>query len=217
MVESLTDGVVTEPAEVRRYLTLIGRETQHLNRLIDDLFELSQIESGALRLTIGSLDPHELAAETVAAYELAAREKGLALTCRVPPDLPRIAADHVRLARVLRNLVDNALRYTPPGGEVVVDACVIDASVEFRVIDGGPGIPADDRERIFERFYRGEPSRHRDGSAERAAGAGLGLAIARGLVSAHAGQIWVEPAAHGGAALCFTIPAQHAVREVNRT
>jgi signal transduction histidine kinase len=212
MVESLVDGVVAEPAEVRRYLILIGRETQHLSRLIDDLFELSQIESGALQLAIASVDAYELASETVSAYEQAARENGLVLSCRVPPMLPTIAADRVRLARVLRNLVDNALRHTPAGGEVVVTASLAHGgdSVEWQVVDSGPGIPAHDRERIFDRFYRGERSRHRgEGSPERAVGAGLGLAIARGLVEAHAGRIWAEPAAHGGAALCFTIPRAH--------
>jgi signal transduction histidine kinase len=207
MVESLADGVVTEPSDVRRYLTLIGREIQHLSQLIDDLFELSQIESGALQLTIASIDPHLLASETVAAYEGAAREKGVLLACRAAPTLPSIAADRVRLGRVLRNLVDNALRYTPVGGEVAVDACLSSSDIEFRVVDGGPGIPEHERERIFDRFYRGEPSRHRgEAGPGRAAGAGLGLAIARGLVEAHGGQIWAESAADSGAALCFTIP-----------
>ncbi len=204
MVESLTDGVVTEPAEVRRYLTLIRRETQHLSRLIDDLFELSNIESGALQLTIADVDAHELASDTVAAYAVAAREKGLRLSCHVPTSLPTIAADRLRLARVLRNLVDNALRHTPAGGEVVIDALLTGSNLEFRVVDSGPGIPEQERERIFERSYRGEPSRHRGG--EQAAGAGLGLAIARGLVEAHAGSIWAEAAPHAGAALCFAIP-----------
>jgi signal transduction histidine kinase len=219
MVESLTDGVVTEAPEVRRYLTLIGREIQHLSRLIDDLFELSQIESGALHLTIAGVDARQLAFETVAAYEVAAREKGLQLSCRVPPTLPPIAADRVRLARVLRNLVDNALRHTPAGGEVVLYGCLTPSGVELRVVDSGPGIPMPDRERIFDRFYRGEPSRYRgEGRSDRAAGAGLGLAIARGLVEAHAGQIWAEAAPGGGAALCFTLPtAQVAAASSDRS
>jgi signal transduction histidine kinase len=118
-----------------------------------------------------------------------------------------IAVDRVRLGRVLRNLVDNALRHTPSGGQVVVNAYLADASVGFQVIDSGPGIPAHDRERIFDRFYRGEPSRRREqSSSERPVGAGLGLAIARGVVEAHGGQIWAEAAPHGGASLCFTVP-----------
>ena len=207
MVEALNDGVVTEPAEVQRYLTLIGRETQHLNRLIDDLFELSQIESGALQLSIARIDPHALVSETIAAYEANAHDQGLALWCRVPPTLPPIAADGARLQRVLRNLVDNALRHTPPGGEVLVDATMAGSNVEFRVADSGPGVPLDERERVFERFYRGERSRHRgEYPAQRAVGAGLGLAIARGLVEAHAGRIWTEPGPLSGAAFCFTVP-----------
>jgi signal transduction histidine kinase len=207
MVEALNDGVVSEPAEVQRYLTLVGRETQHLSRLIDDLFELSQIESGALELAIDRIDPHALVSELVAAYEVSARDQGLQLWCRVPASLPEVAADGVRLQQVLRNLVDNALRHTPSGGEVLVDAAAADATVQFRVVDSGPGIPDQERERVFERFYRAERSRHRsEQPAERPVGAGLGLAIARGLVEAHAGRIWAEPSSLGGAALCFTIP-----------
>jgi two-component system, OmpR family, sensor histidine kinase SaeS len=207
MVEALLDGVVTEPVEVKRYLALIGRETQHLSRLIDDLFELGQIESGALRLTLTSVDPHELASGTASTYVLAAQERGLELSDRVPTDLPPIAADPVWLGRVLRNLMDNALRHTPRGGIVLVDARHTGRHVEFRVSDSGPGIPVAQREHIFERFYRGEPSRYRgDGTADRAAGAGLGLAIARGLVEAHGGRIWVEDARGGGAVFGLTIP-----------
>jgi signal transduction histidine kinase len=209
MVESLTDGVVTEPAEVKRFLMLIGRETQHLNRLIDDLFELSQIDGGALQLTLADVDPHVLASETVDAYAASASEHGLALSCRVPPTLPPLTADGPRLARVLRNIIDNALRHTPPGGEILVNAAQADSIVEFRVVDSGPGIPAQDRERVFDRFYRGERSRHRgEDSTALAAGAGLGLAIARGLVEAHGGRIWAESAPTGGAALCFTVPCR---------
>ena len=208
MVEALTDGVVAEPSEVRRYLRLIDREIQHLSRLIDDLFELSQIESGALELDRGSVDATMLVSETLAAYEAQARDRDVRLDARVPPDLPALMGDGARLRRVLRNLVDNALRHTPPGGQIELSGCAIDGMVELSVSDSGPGIADAERELIFERFYRGERSRARSEQPEqRAAGAGLGLAIARGLVEAHAGQIWVAPSEFGGAAFHVRLPA----------
>jgi signal transduction histidine kinase len=211
MVEALTDGVVSEPSEVRRYLDLMRREIQHLSRLIDDLFELSQIESGTLELALGKVDMYALASEALAAYEAQAHERGVTLECRVPAALPHVLADGARLQRVLRNLVDNALRFTPSGGQIEVVAQLVDATVVLGVSDTGPGINPTERERIFERFYRGERSRSRgEEPPERAAGAGLGLAIARGLVEAHRGRIWTEPARLGGAAFCFSVPVAFA-------
>jgi signal transduction histidine kinase len=209
MVEALTDGVVAEPAEVRRYLGLIHREIQHLSRQIDDLFELSHIESGTLELALASIDVIALADETLAAYEAQARERGVLVECRMPSALPHVLADRVRFQRVLRNLVDNALRHTPAGGLVEVDARLDGAgAVVLSVSDSGPGIASTDRERIFERFYRGERSRSRgEEPVAPGVGAGLGLAIARGLVEAHGGRIWVETSRLGGASFCVLVPA----------
>lgn len=205
MVEALIDGVVVEPDDVARYHRLIDRDIQHLSRLIDDLFELSQIESGALELTLTRVDLSGLAAETLAAYEAQARDLDLTLGCKVPPRLPPLLADGPRLQRVLRNLVDNALRHTPPGGQIELAAQVIDGAVDVSLSDSGPGVADAERERIFERFYRGERSRSR---AEQAVGGGLGLAIARGLVEAHRGTIWVEASALGGAAFHVRLPTE---------
>ena len=200
MVEALADGVVAEPADVQRYLKLILQETQHLSGLIDDLFELSQIDSGALRLHRMPLDVTELVAETVAAYQLAASERAIRLEDECA-EAPRIEADPERLQRVLRNLLDNALRYTPSEGVIQVRASVQADCVQLSVDDSGPGVPPAEMERIFERFYRGEPSRRRDSG-----GTGLGLAIARGLVQAHHGRIWAEPSALGGVSVRMQLP-----------
>jgi signal transduction histidine kinase len=201
MVEAVSDGVVAEPSEVRRYLRLIDREIRHLSRLIDDLFELSQIESGAVELALTRLDLVTLLSETQAAYEAQAREHDVRLQCHIEPHLPRVDADAARLQRVLRNLVDNALRYTPPGGQIELSAAEVSDAVELGVSDSGPGIPESEWQHVFERFYRGERSRARtEQPAPRLEGSGLGLAIARGLVEAHHGQIWVETSALGGAA-----------------
>jgi signal transduction histidine kinase len=206
MVEALADQVVTEPADVQRYLQLVLQETQHLSRLIDDLFELSQIDSGALRLQCLPIDLAQLVSETVAAYQVPAQENGVQLAEAVTDGLEstRIQADPERLQRVLRNLLDNALRHTPPGGTIQVRAATRPDAVQVSVNDSGPGVPAEELERIFDRFYRSERSRRR--SEHSMAGAGLGLAIARGLVQAHRGSIWAERSPLGGMSVQITLP-----------
>jgi signal transduction histidine kinase len=118
----------------------------------------------------------------------------------------RILADPERLQRVLRNLLDNALRHTPSGGLVRVEVEAHRASVQVSVSDSGPGVPDDELERIFDRFYRGERSRRREDSS--GGGAGLGLAIARGLVQAHNGRIWAERSPLGGVAVLIWLPVE---------
>ena len=208
MVEALADGVVSEPADVQRYLGLILQETHHLSGLIDDLFALSQIDAGALRLRYMPIDVAELVSETVAAYQAPASESGIRLEDAVIGlDSTRIQADPEQLQRVLRNLLDNALRHTPSGGLVRVDATTTPSSVTLSVNDSGPGVPSTELERIFDRFYRGEPSRHRN-DADGGGGSGLGLAIARGLVQAHHGRIWAEPSPLGGVSVRLSLPVQ---------
>ncbi len=205
MVEAMLDGVVSETAEVQRYLELIRLEIQHLSRLIDDLFELSQIESGALRLRFAPTTLPDLLQETLAPYQARAREQGVALEQHLASNLPEVNADAARLQRVLRNLIDNALRYTPAGGAVRIDVHADGQAAHVVVSDTGPGVPPDAWERIFDRFYRGEHARSRGRGGLSSAGAGLGLAIARGLVQAHGGRIWVEPAPRG-AVFHLTVP-----------
>ena len=205
MVEALADRVVTDPADVQRYLGLILQETQHLSGLIDDLFELSQIDSGALRLRCMPINVVELVSETVAAYQAPASESGIHLEEAVAGlETTRVEADPEQLQRVLRNLLDNALRHTPVGGVVRVDGTTTPSCVTLSVNDSGPGVPRSELERIFDRFYRGEPSRHREDGR----GSGLGLAIARGLVQAHHGRIWAEPSPLGGVAVRLSLPVQ---------
>ncbi|HEU5314761.1 MAG TPA: ATP-binding protein [Chloroflexota bacterium] len=210
MVEAVTDGVVGEPAEVRRYLGLIRGEVTHLSRLIDDLFELSQIESGALRLELAPAPLSELVAQTLEAYEAPARERGVTLAHEADAALPPVHVDAERLMRVLRNLIDNALRYTPSGGTVAVEARADPPEGGARrhahvtVSDTGPGLPEGESERVFERFFRSARSRTRaDGGSS---GAGLGLTIARGLVQAHGGRMWAEQTPGAGARFHFTLP-----------
>lgn len=207
MVESMVDGVVAEPSEVQRYLHLIQGEVQHLSRLIDDLFELSQIESGALKLQLAPIRLPELLSETLDAYQAQARDRGVVLENRAEPNLPPVSADSAHLQRVLRNLIDNALQYTPRGGLVRIEARTQGLEARVSVSDSGPGLTASELERVFERFYRGERARSRaDAGSGRPPGSGLGLAIARGLVEAHGGRLWAEPSPVGGAAFQFTVP-----------
>jgi signal transduction histidine kinase len=209
MVEALADEVVTDRADVQRYLGLILHDIQHLSRLIDDLFELSQIDSGALKLRCVPIDVAQLVSETVAAYQAPAAENDVHLEEAVARSVEptRIDGDPDRLQRVLRNLLDNALRHTPAGGTIQVQAASADGQVQVSVSDSGPGVAEADLERIFDRFYRGELSRRRDESSAAASGAGLGLAIARGLVQAHRGRIWAEPSPLGGVSVQIRLPA----------
>jgi signal transduction histidine kinase len=204
MVEAISDGVVTEPADISRYLGLILRETQHLSRLIDDLFELSQIDSGSLRLYCAPIDLAELVSETVDAYHAPALERDLQIEQVLAPPPICVDADAERLQRVLRNLLDNALRHTPSGGRIEVRSGRADTLAELSVSDSGPGVAEADLQRIFESFYRGERSRRREEGPS--SGAGLGLAIARGLVQAHHGRIWAEPSPMGGVSVQIRLP-----------
>lgn len=211
MVEAITDGVVAEPEEIKRYLHLMRGEVQHLSRLIDDLFELSQIESGALKLDVAPTRLQDLLAETIDAYQAPARDGRIRLEYETEPQVPPVAADPARLVRVVRNLVDNALSYTPAGGAVRLEARAQGDAVRVTVSDTGPGLSPEDAERVFDRFYRGAGDRSRaarpaDGKRGQPTGAGLGLTIARGLIQAHGGRIWVERSAGRGATFHFTLP-----------
>ena len=208
MVEALADEVVTDRSDVQRYLGLILHDIQHLSRLIDDLFELSQIDSGALHLRCVPVDVAQLVSETVAAYQAPAAENDVHLEEAVASSVEpaRVEGDPDRLQRVLRNLLDNALRHTPAGGTIQVQAARAGGQVQVSVSDSGPGVAEADLERIFDRFYRGELSRRRDECSAAASGAGLGLAIARGLVQAHRGRIWAEPSPLGGVSVQIRLP-----------
>ncbi len=207
MVEAIAEGVVSDSDEVRHYLRVIRGEVQHLSRLIDDLFELSQIESGAFELQCVPTSLLELVSETLAAYQAQVRERGVTLERRVAADLPPVLADPEQLQRVLRYVVGNALRHTSPGGSVRVDVRADGPETRVSVSYSGPGPEPQDLERVFDPFYRAEPARSRaPGSADASEGAGLGLALARGLVQAHGGRIWVERSATGGTLFHFTVP-----------
>ncbi|MFF3437902.1 sensor histidine kinase [Streptosporangium sp. NPDC002721] len=187
MAEALEDGVVADPETVGRYHRQIRLEVDRLSGMVDGLFELSRIHAGTLRLSLGRIALDELVADALAGVEELARGKGVRLTGEAGPMVP-VQADAAQLSRALRNLVVNAIRHTPGDGTVVVRASVEDGVARLSVADGCGGIPADDLPRVFDVAFRGEAART---PSAYGAGAGLGLAIARGIVEAHEGTIGV--------------------------
>ncbi|MFI9505299.1 sensor histidine kinase [Nocardia sp. NPDC052566] len=192
MAEALSDGVVTEGADVARYADQIGRETNRLAAMVDDLFEMSKISAGALRLTLEPVDLREIIDEVFAANRPTAERAGVVLHAEQPPARITVSADDQALGRVLTNLVSNAIAHTPPGGRVAISAGTADGQAWARVDDTGPGIAEQDLPRIFEIAYRGTAARSPVAAGGVPAGSGMGLAIAAGLVDAHHGEITAE-------------------------
>jgi two-component system sensor histidine kinase BaeS len=203
-MEGLAEGVV-EPSE--ETWTLLYAEFERLGRLVDDLRRLSRAEAGQLDLSIAPVSPAEVVRLAVGGMLPLFDEKGVELKSAVSEDLPSVLADGDRVVQVLSNLLSNALRHTPDGGRVVVEAGASGDEITFEVTDTGTGIAPEHLERVFERFYRVEKSRSRD---EVYGGSGMGLAISRALIEAMGGRIWVESAGLGeGATFAFTLPVSH--------
>jgi len=191
LVESIDDGVVT--GETRdRYLGEIRTHVAVLSGLIDDLFELSRIEAGEISWTMSQVELRELVGDTVAAMRAPAAARGVSLAADLPADELLARANAEKLQRVLFNLIQNAIRHTPADGSVTVRARTAGNGVEVEIADDGDGIAAEDREQVFDAFYRGG-----DAAARGEEGAGLGLAISRAIVEAHGGRIWLEGATPG--------------------
>jgi len=201
ILEALADEVVDDPITIQRYLRTAQRDIRNLSLLIDDLFQMAQLDAGGLPLSREKASLSDLISDTLESFsELAVRQQ-VALSGEVADGVDPLFIDVQRVGRVLNNLVGNALRHTPPGGTVSVRALPALQGVRVEVRDSGEGIPAEDLPNVFERFYRGEKSRSRA-----TGGSGLGLAIARGIVDAHGGQIGVESKPGDGALFYFTLP-----------
>ena len=203
MVEAIEDAVLDGETE-RSYIVRIRTELQRLDRLIDDLFELSRIESGSFPLAIEPTSVAELVAESVESVRPQAEQRSVQVVEKVEAGLPVIQVDPWCVHRALRNVLENAVRYAPANGEVRVAARLragVGDGVEVTVSDGGPGIAPEVAGRVFEPFFRGDVARPRDGG-----GAGLGLAIARGLVEAHGGTVSLDPARRDGTTFTVVLP-----------
>jgi signal transduction histidine kinase len=201
ILEALADGVVDDPETVKRYLTTAQKDVMSLSALMDDLFQMSQLDAGGFPLNRAPSSLSDLVSDTLESFSELAYRESVKLEGQVAPDVDPVYMDTQAIGRVLNNLISNALRHTSAGGEIKVHAWRSSQGVEVSVRDTGEGIHAEDIPHIFERFYRGEKSRNRG-----TGGAGLGLAIARGIVHAHEGDIRVESQIGKGTQFTFYIP-----------
>jgi signal transduction histidine kinase len=201
ILEALSDGIVDDPATVKRYLNTAQRDVRSLSALIDDLFQMAQLDAGGFPLHRTPASLSDLVSDTLESFTELANQQGNTLEGQVESDVDPVFMDTQAIGRVLNNLISNALRHTPPEGRVSVWVRRTGPHVEVTVSDTGEGIRAEDIPHIFERFYRGEKSRNRG-----TGGAGLGLAIARGIIHAHGGDIRVESKVGKGTQFTFHIP-----------
>jgi signal transduction histidine kinase len=206
LLAEAVDDEIGDPGTRREYVRRLGVHVRALGGLIDDLFELTQLEAGAVAWSMRRIDLDELVEETVAAMRPAAEAGGIAVLAEIDPSLVPAHANPERIQRVLFNLIQNAIRHTPADGSVTVRAARAGTSVEIEVADTGGGIAPADRERVFEPFQQGT-----DRAARTDHSTGLGLAISRAIVEAHGGRIWVVEELPGegrpGARVRFSLPA----------
>jgi len=184
----------------REAIQTIRESTRWAQRLIQDLLDVAAIEAGALSLSRRAEDPVVLVTKAAVLFEDLAAEREITLTTELPDELPKVWCDADRILQALGNLIANALRFTPEGGEIRLGGALADAAtVRLFVADSGPGIPEEDVPHIFDRFW----TARRD---SRARGTGMGLAIVRGIIEAHEGRVWVERNASGGATFNLLLP-----------
>jgi signal transduction histidine kinase len=201
LVEALSDGLITDPETVQQYLNQTKKQVDQLSGLVDDLFQVSQIDAGGLRLQMEPASLTDLLSDTLESFTARAQQQQVNLSGHAAAGLDPISMDVQRIGRVLNNLISNALRHTSVGGAVTLNAVVVPGGVRISVRDTGEGIMPEDLPHVFERFYRGDKSRSRASG-----GAGLGLAIAKGIVEAHGGHIDVESERGKGTVFSITLP-----------
>jgi two-component system sensor histidine kinase KdpD len=192
----LETGDAISASDRSQLLASIRDEAERLNRLVQNLLEMTRLEAGTVVLRREWHALEEVIGAAIA--RVRPRLAGRRVTTRVPPDLPLAPMDDVLIEQVLINLFDNALKYTPAGSPITIIATGTDRAVTVEVADRGPGLPRGDEDRVFEKFFRGRPDIGR--------GAGLGLAICKGIIDAHGGRIWAQNLPEGGVAFLFTLP-----------
>jgi two-component system phosphate regulon sensor histidine kinase PhoR len=198
-VETLLHTPPADPKDSRQFLAIIGRHSERLSRLTQDLLTLSDLESGKIQLSLQPIDASQLIQRVLEVFFDQAARKQVKLTQKVEPELPKLLGDWDRLQQLFINLVDNALKYTPSGGEIVLEAHSLPVQnggtmqIEIAVVDTGAGIPEKDLPRLTERFYRVDKARSRD-----LGGTGLGLAIVKHIVQAHRGDLGIESVLNRG-------------------
>ena len=204
LIEAVADGVANDAETEARYLSSACNELANLGTLVDDLFELAQIDAGALQLELEQASLHDLISDTLSSFHPQAERQGVHLVGEVAGGVDPVLMNPPKLQRVLYNLVSNALRHTPADGTIALRAEPDGEVVRVEVADTGEGISPGDLPRIFERSYKGEKSRTRR-EEDVVPGTGLGLAITRGLVEAHGGRISVESRPGYGSRFYFTL------------
>jgi PAS domain S-box-containing protein len=195
---SLSDKLPADDDSARNLVATIESSTEWMNRLIEDLLDVARMEAGRLTL---EREPHDLVrviSEATMMLEPLIAEKSLTLHEDLPEYLPRASVDARRIVQVLENLVSNAVKYTTSGGEIRIRAVAMNGEVRIAVRDTGSGIPAENLPHLFDRFWQARGARR--------GGAGLGLAIAKGIVEAHGGRIWVESKLGAGSTFAFSLP-----------
>jgi K+-sensing histidine kinase KdpD len=191
-------------------LEAAAEDTGRLRALVDDLLDLSRLEAGRMVLQRSSIPVDSLLEQATSAYRVPADEKGVQLAAEAAPDLPPVSADEKQVARVLANLLANAIRSTPAGGRILLAADSIGDFVQLSVADNGEGIALEDQPRLFDRFVHLGRKRDQEGS-------GLGLAISREIVRAHGGDIWVDSGPGPGAVFSFTLPVAQSSHALQAT
>lgn len=195
----LQENPPNDAGERNQLLATIRESTEWVNRLIQDLLDVANIERGRLSLELRSQDPAQIALQARHMFEVEATQHGITLDVNVPTNLPLLTADGARIVQALGNLLRNAIKFTPNGGRIVLGVERAESGVVFSVRDSGTGIPLANQERVFDRYWQSS-----DGS--RARGTGLGLSITKGIVEAHGGTIWVQSTPGQGSTFSFSVP-----------
>ncbi len=199
LAETLQEGALEDPPAARRFVLRMETEIDNLTQLVNELLELSRIESGKVPLSFQRLRPCDLLRPPFERMALQAERAGLEYLLECPPELPPVFADSDRVSQVLINLIHNAIKFTPPGGKITVSAYQDNQQIVFFVRDTGVGIAQKDLSRIFERFYKADRARAGGGT-------GLGLSIARHMIESHGGYIWAESEEGLGSTIYFSLP-----------
>jgi two-component system phosphate regulon sensor histidine kinase PhoR len=202
LTETLQNGALSDPQAGPRFLSRINAEVDALTQMAQELLDLSRIESGQVELMLAPLSPRKLLVSAADRMRMQAERANLKLHIECEERLPSIHADQSRLEQVLVNIIHNAVKFTKPGGKIILKAETVSDGVGFSVRDTGIGIPSESLSRIFERFYRVD--RSRSGS-----GTGLGLSISKHIVEAHGGRIWAESREGEGSVFHFVLPLIH--------
>jgi two-component system, OmpR family, phosphate regulon sensor histidine kinase PhoR len=199
ITETLQSIAIEDPIAAKSFIDRMDGEVDNLTQLVEELLELTRIESGRVPLEKQLVKPCDIINENCTRMLMQAERAGLVISYQCAEDLPKIFVDPLRIGRILINLIHNAIKFTPPGGQIEISAYLENNNIIFFVSDTGVGIPPKDIERIFERFYKADPSRSKQGT-------GLGLSISKHIIESHGGKIWAESTQTLGTKISFSIP-----------